>query len=70
MIKQWIGRLALHYRREILYCEREAAIVARNTLLMGVGGVMPLGTAVDRAISSLNIQIQALEALMGLSEDD
>ncbi|MGL5063457.1 MAG: hypothetical protein ACRC62_26035 [Microcoleus sp.] len=70
MLRAWVGRLALHYCREILYCEREAAIVARNTLKMGRNGMIPLEQAVDRTVSSLEIQIRALESLMGLSSDD
>ena len=70
MLRAWVGRIALHYCREILYCEREAAIVARNTLRMGLNGMMPLDQAVERTISSLEIQIKALESLMGLSTDD
>lgn len=69
MIKRWVGQLALYYCREVLLCEREAAIVARNTLKMGLTGVMPITTAVERTISSLELQITALEALMNLSKD-
>jgi hypothetical protein len=70
MIKRWLGNLALRYCHEILLCEREAAVLARNTLVMGVNGVLPLDRAVDRVISSLDSQITALEALMGMSGHD
>ncbi|MGL5064029.1 MAG: hypothetical protein ACRC62_28920 [Microcoleus sp.] len=69
MLKRWIGQIALYYCRDVFLCQREAAIVARNTLRMGLNGVMPINQAVERTVSSLELQIQALEALMNLSED-
>jgi hypothetical protein len=67
MIKRWLGNLALRYCHEILLCEHQAALLARDTLLMGVNGYLPLETAVDRVINSLEIQLTALEALIRTS---
>lgn len=70
MIKALLGRVALHYCRDLLLCEREAAIINKNTLLMGRSGMMSPGSACDRVVKSLEMQIVALEALLGLSPDD
>ena len=67
MIKRWIAGLALRYCRQILLCQREAALISRKTLAMGRSGVMPLDKAADRVISSLDLQIIALDALMGIT---
>jgi hypothetical protein len=69
MFKRWLGQLALYYCREILQAEYQAAIIHRNTLRMGANGMMPIETASDKVISSLDIQISALEALMGIPSD-
>lgn len=70
MIKRLFGNLALRYCREIILCEYRAAELARNTLLMGVNGVLPLETAVDRVINSLEVQLTALEELIRSSSRD
>lgn len=70
MIKSLLARFALYYCREILYCEYEAANIHRNTLLMGINNGMPLDTAASRVVKSLEIQISALEALLGMPKDD
>lgn len=69
MVRRWLGQLALYYCREILHAEHQAAIVHRNTLRMGINGMMPLETASDKVLASLEIQISALEALMGIPSD-
>lgn len=69
MVRRWLGQIALYYCREILTAEYQAAIVHRNTLRMGINGMMPLSTASGKVLASLEVQISALEALMGMSED-
>lgn len=69
MVKRWLGQIALYYCREILQAEHQAATIHRNTLKMGVSGLMPIETASDKVISSLEIQIAALEALMGIPSE-
>lgn len=73
MLKYWlypiISKIALYYCREILQAEHQTAIVHKNTLKMGVIGLMPIETASDKVISSLEIQITALEALMGIPSE-
>lgn len=69
MLRRWLGQLALYYCREVLLAEHQAAIVHRNTLRMGMNGMMPIETASDQVLASLEIQISALEALMDLPED-
>lgn len=70
MIKNLLARFALYYCREILHCEYEAANIHRNTLLMGINNGMPLDMAAYRVVESLEIQIGALEALLGMPKDD
>lgn len=70
MIKALLSRAALYYCRDLLLCEREAAIINRNTLLAGRNGILTPDSACNRVVKSLELQIVALEALLDLSPDD
>jgi hypothetical protein len=70
MFSNWLKKLALYYCREILICEREAAITNLRTLKAGRSGLIAEGDAIKTVESSLVTQITALEALMGASTDE
>lgn len=65
-----VTRLSLWWLREVFWTQREAAIVHRNMLKAGLDGVMTLTEALISVEASLEIQVVAIESLMGLLPDD
>jgi hypothetical protein len=65
-----ISRFALWWLRDLLLAQRTAAIVNMNTLKAGRTGLLIEGDALKTVESSLQNQVVAIEALLGIDRDD
>ena len=69
LINPVLTRLCLWWLRDLMAAQRNAAIVNQNTLKAGRTGLLNEGDALETVEASLEKQIQAIEAIMGMSED-
>ena len=64
-----LTRLSLWWLRDLMAAQRMAAIVNQNTLKAGRTGLITEGDALKTVEASLDNQILAIEAIMGMSKD-
>lgn len=64
-----LARLALYWSRDILLAQRCALIVNQNILRSPKSGTLTQGQAIDTVVESIEGQIVAIEALLGIDEN-
>lgn len=69
LVNQILTRICLWWLRDLMAAQRTAAIINQNTLKAGRSGLLTEGDALKTVEASLEKQILAIEAIMGMSED-